>query len=427
MTSFSASHSQAQTQAHAQAPSAAQSLSDQFGGKVRFWTGAMPVEDAALQQLRNISELPILAGPVAVMPDVHMGKGATVGSVIPTLSAVVPSSVGVDIGCGMVAVRTGLHARDLPDSLAQVRAGIEAAVPVGFAYHAATLDVGRDGGAGAELQRRYDGLMAQFPSLSLFTGLGHFDAKRMTQQVGTLGGGNHFIEICLDEAQRVWLMLHSGSRNVGKTVGEAAMEAAKRHMADLDITLADRDLAWLDDGTLAFEQYTQALAWAQDYARLNRDVMLHFVIKALEAKLGRALAITDEAVNCHHNYLSKEEFGGKSVWVTRKGAVSARAGQLGIIPGSMGAKSFIVCGKGHEAAYCSCSHGAGRKMSRSAAKRYFTAEDLAEQTAGVECRKDADVVDEIPAAYKDIDEVMAAQSELVDIKHTLKQVLCVKG
>lgn len=405
----------------------AQQLKDFFGDKVRFWTGAMSVEDAAVKQLHNISQLPILAGHIAVMPDVHMGKGATVGSVIPTLAAVIPSAVGVDIGCGMIAVKTGLTAADLPDSLASMRAAIERSVPVGFAYHQNQLSIGHESAAAAELQRRYDMLMSGYHGLSLFTGLGHFDAQRMTQQVGTLGGGNHFIEVCLDESQNVWLMLHSGSRNVGKTIGEAAMEAAKAHVASLDITLADRDLAWLDDGTVAFEQYTQALSWAQDYARLNRDVMLHLVIKAVEKTLGRSLCITDEAVNCHHNYLSKEEFGGKSVWVTRKGAVSARAGQMGIIPGSMGAKSFIVCGKGHEAAYCSCSHGAGRKMSRSAAKRYFTMEDVAEQTAGVECRKDADVIDEIPGAYKDIDEVMAAQSDLVEIKHTLKQVLCVKG
>jgi len=398
-----------------------------FGDKVRLWTGSMQIEDAAVQQLQNIAELPILAGHIAVMPDVHMGKGATVGSVIPTTSAVIPSAVGVDIGCGMIAVRTGLRAHDLPESLAAVRSEIEASVPVGFAFHNRPLSIARDGGAAAVLQARYDALMGSFDTLSLFSGIGRFDRGRMTQQVGTLGGGNHFIEICLDEEQRVWLMLHSGSRNVGKTIGEAAMESAKKHMASLDLTLKDKDLAWLEDGTEAFAQYTTALSWAQDYARLNRDVMLHLVIQAVEKSLGRSLSITDEAVNCHHNYLSKEEFGGKSVWVTRKGAVSARAGQLGIIPGSMGAKSFIVCGKGHEAAYCSCSHGAGRKMSRTAAKRLFTTDDLAEQTAGVECRKDADVVDEIPAAYKDIDEVMAAQADLVEIKHTLKQVLCVKG
>jgi len=402
-------------------------LNQSFDNKVLFWTADMPVEDAALDQLRRLSELPILAGPIAVMPDVHMGKGATVGSVIPTLHAVIPSAVGVDIGCGMVAVQTGLHSRDLPDSLAALRVGIEKAVPVGFACHAQPLNIGADSAVASVLQQRYDQLMGSFGALALFTDLGYFDAKRMTQQVGTLGGGNHFIEVCLDEEQRVWLMLHSGSRNVGKTIGEAAMEAAKAHVAGLDITLADRDLAWLPDDSVAFAQYTHALAWAQDYARLNRDVMLHLVIRATESVLGRSLSITQEAVNCHHNYLSQESFGGRSVWVTRKGAVSARAGQLGIIPGSMGAKSFIVCGKGHEAAYCSCSHGAGRKMSRAAAKRYFTAEDLAQQTAGVECRKDDEVVDEIPGAYKDIDEVMAAQSDLVEVRHTLKQVLCVKG
>ena len=405
----------------------AQQLKALFGDKVRFWTGAMSVEEAAVKQLQNISELPILAGHIAVMPDVHMGKGATVGSVIPTLSAVIPSAVGVDIGCGMCAIRLNLKASDLPDSLAAMRSAIEAAVPVGFAYNAKELSIGHESAAAAVLQQRYAGLMKGFDDLALFTGIGHFDQMRMRMQINSLGGGNHFIEVCLDESQQVWLMLHSGSRNVGKTIGEAAMEAAKQHVASLDITLKDKDLAWLDDGTAAFEQYTQALSWAQDYARLNRDVMLHQVIKAVEKTLGRSLSITDEAVNAHHNYLSKEEFGGRSVWITRKGAVSARAGQLGIIPGSMGAKSFIVCGKGHEAAYCSCSHGAGRKMSRSAAKRQFTAEDLAAQTAGVECRKDDAVVDEIPASYKDIDEVMAAQSDLVDIKHTLKQVLCVKG
>jgi tRNA-splicing ligase RtcB len=284
----------------------AQELKALFGNNVRFWTGAMSVEDAAVKQLQNIAELPILAGHIAIMPDVHMGKGATVGSVIPTLSAVIPSAVGVDIGCGMLAVRTGLTASDLPDSLAPMRAAIEAAVPVGFAYHDDVLAIGHESAAAAVLQHRYDGLMAGFKDLSLFTGIGHFDEKRMYCQVATLGGGNHFCEICLDEFNNVWIMLHSGSRNVGKTIGEAAMEAAKQHVASLDITLKDRDLAWLDDGTVAFEQYTQALSWAQDYARLNRDVMLHLVIKAVEKTLGRSQNITDEAENCHHNYMAKE-------------------------------------------------------------------------------------------------------------------------
>lgn len=405
----------------------AQELKALFGNNVRFWTGTMSVEDAAVRQLQNIAELPILAGHIAVMPDVHMGMGATVGSVIPTISAVIPSAVGVDIGCGMVALRTGLRASDLPDSLAAMRMAIEAVIPVGFACHSAALNIGKESASAGVLQARYDVLMNGFKDLSMFANLGCFDAIRMSCQIGTLGGGNHFGEICLDETDNVWLMLHSGSRNVGKTIGEAAMEAAKKHVATLDVTLKDKDLAWLDDGTVAFAQYTDALSWAQNYARLNRDVMMHRMVQAVEKTLGRKLSITDEAINCHHNYLAKEEFGGKSVWITRKGAVSARKGQLGIIPGSMGAKSFIVCGKGHEAAYCSCSHGAGRKMSRTQAKKQFTEADLVSQTAGVECRKDAAVVDEIPGAYKDIDEVMAAQTELVDIVHTLKQVLCVKG
>lgn len=223
-------------------------------------------------------------------------------------------------------------------------------------------------------------------------------------------------------------MLHSGSRNVGKTIGEAAMEQARLHIRSLGIEKIDRDLAWLSEGTEAFDEYVEALHWAQEYAAINRDVMLVLVLNALRHALpDKTIWTVDEAVNCHHNYLSKESFGGKSLWITRKGAVSARKGQMGIIPGSMGAKSFIVCGKGHEAAYCSCSHGAGRRMSRGEAKRQYTLEDVAAQTAGVECRKDAGVIDEIPTAYKDIDAVMAAQADLVEIKHVLKQVLCVKG
>ena len=403
-------------------------LEAQFAGRIRFWTGDSDVDYDALAQLRNISNMPFLAGHIAVMPDVHLGKGATVGSVIPTVDAVIPAAVGVDIGCGMQALRTGLFAKDLPDSLREVRLQIERDVPVGFAYHSKALRLKQNGLVGMALQQRYDRSMAEFESLRIFKTIKHFDAKRMTQQVGTLGGGNHFIEICLDEQDRVWVMLHSGSRNAGKTVGEAAMEMAKSYVATLDVSLRDADLAWLADGTAEFAQYTEALSWAQNYARLNRDVMSLLVLEALKKALGGVdLRIEDEAINCHHNYLSKEEFGGRSVWVTRKGAVSARKGELGIIPGSMGAKSYIVCGKGHEDAYCSCSHGAGRKMSRSAAKRYFTTENVREQTAGVECRKDEGIIDEIPGAYKDIDEVMANQTDLVEIKHTLKQVLCIKG
>jgi tRNA-splicing ligase RtcB len=398
-----------------------------FGGRARFFTGAMEVEHEALAQLRNIASLPILGGHIAVMPDVHMGKGATVGSVIPTEAALIPAAIGVDIG-GMIAVRTALAAADLPESLAAVRSQIERDVPVGFEYHQSEVRLARHGATGAALARRRDSLLGRFASLAIMRRVGRFDEGRMIGQLSTLGGGNHFIELCLDEEQRVWIMLHSGSRNVGKTIGEAAVATAKAVAARESITLVDRDLAWLAEGTAEFDEYVEALHWAQEYASLNRDMMLQLVLAALAKALGRdAIRLTDEAINCHHNYAQKEAFGGKSVWITRKGAVSARSGQMGIIPGSMGARSYIVCGKGNEEAYCSCSHGAGRRMSRGAAKRAFSLDDLAQQTAGVECRKDAGVLDEIPGAYKDIDQVMLAQADLVEVRHTLKQIMCVKG
>lgn len=402
-------------------------LERQLAQKARFWTGQSEVENDALNQIRNIVSLPILAGPVAVMPDVHMGIGATVGSVIPTAKAIIPSAVGVDIGCGMQAVRLNLKASDLPDSLKVVRSQIERDIPVGFAYHSSAVRMNRHGLQGMQLQRRYDKLMAGFSGLTIMRRIKSFDEKRMTQQCGTLGGGNHFIELCLDDSGDVWLMLHSGSRNVGKTVGEAAMEMAKNYVSTLDVSLRDRDLAWLAEGTPEFDEYVSALCWAQDYARLNRDVMCMLALAAVSKSLGRELQVASEAINCHHNYAERYQMGNESVWLTRKGAVSARQGEIGIIPGSMGTRSYIVCGKGHEEAYCSCSHGAGRRMSRGKAKSFFTTEDLEAQTAGVECRKDNGVVDEIPGAYKDIDEVMANQSELVEVKHVLKQVLCVKG
>ena len=392
-----------------------------FDGKVKAWTGNMEIEAAAESQLANIADLPILAGHVAIMPDVHMGMGATVGSVIPTRGAVIPSAVGVDIGCGMIAVRTSLKATDLPDSLKSVRNQIERDVPVGFNFHT------RAHKAAEWLQQRAATHLESFGSLRIFDSIEGFNSTRMAAQIGTLGGGNHFIEICIDESQDVWVMLHSGSRNVGKTVGEAAMTKAKEYMATLDITLPDKHLSWLAEGTAEFDEYVQALGWSQEYAKINRDTMLDLVLQAMRTTITKPFELTSEAVNCHHNYLSKEFHNGTEMWITRKGAVSAQAGQLGIIPGSMGAKSYIVCGKGHTEAYCSCSHGAGRQMSRTAAKKYFTVDDLEKQTAGVECRKDNGVVDEIPGAYKNIDEVMAAQSDLIEVRHTLKQVLCVKG
>lgn len=394
---------------------------------VQAWTEGLEVEHQALAQIRNIAGLPIIAGHVAIMPDVHLGKGATVGSVIPTRGAIIPSAVGVDIGCGMCAVRLDLQARNLPDSLLALRSEIESVVPVGFSIHQKELNPSQGGPHGVALKLRMDALYARFEQLDMLTVLGRLDARRIWKQMGTLGGGNHFIEVCLDESDAVWVMLHSGSRNIGKTIGEAAISIARELAQRAGVFLPDKDLAWLDEGTVEFNQYVQALAWAQDYAALNRDLMLDSTLQAIERGLQLRIDRTKEAINCHHNYATVEEHFDSKVWITRKGAVSAREGQLGIIPGSMGAKSFIVRGKGNPLSYCSCSHGAGRRHSRGMAKRLFNLEDLAAQTQGVECRKDQGVLDEIPGAYKDIDAVMAAQSDLVSVEHTLKQVMCIKG
>jgi len=392
---------------------------------VKMWVGDMEVEQAAIQQITNISTLPILAGHIAVMPDVHMGKGATVGSVIPTRSAIIPAAVGVDIGCGMCAVMTNLTADDLPDSLFALRNQIERDVPVGFNEHKAGIP-SVSGPYADILRKNLKKTMERYDHLALKAKLGRADENRIGRQIGTLGGGNHFIEICLDLDNRVWVMLHSGSRGIGNQIGTVAINLAKDQAKVRAWGMADEDLAWLDEGTAEFDAYIEAMHWAQDYARFNRDTMMNLVLAALKTRFSKMKTI-GEVVNCHHNFTSWEEHNEQGMWVTRKGAVSAKTGELGIIPGSMGAKSFIVRGKGNKEAYCSCSHGAGRKMSRNQAKKLFTSLDLAEQTAGVECRKDADVIDEIPGAYKDIDQVMAAQADLVDIVHTLKQILCVKG
>jgi tRNA-splicing ligase RtcB len=394
---------------------------------LKAWTSGVDVDAETLQQLGNISALPILAGHVAVMPDVHLGKGATVGSVIPTKGAIIPAAVGVDIGCGMCAVRTGIAADQLPDSLRHLRSRIEARVPVGFSMHDRPLSLAGDGPQGRTLASRGRELARRYEKLAIMEAIGKYDHKRTFHQLGTLGGGNHFIELCIDESNGVWVMLHSGSRNIGKTIGETAIHMAREIAEREDRKLRDRDLAWLDEGTRAFDMYVEALQWAQDYAAHNRALMMHQVLLALREELQREVATFETAVQCHHNYASIEEHFGQRIWVTRKGAVSARRGELGIIPGSMGAKSFIVRGKGHPDSYCSCSHGAGRRLSRGAAKRRYTVADLKAQTAGVECRKDAGVLDEIPAAYKDIEAVMAAQSDLVEVVHTLKQVMCIKG
>jgi len=363
-------------------------------------------------------------GHVAAMPDVHAGIGATVGSVIPTKGAIIPAAVGVDIGCGMNAVRTSLKAQDLPDNLHRIRSSIEQRVPVGFSQHEASKVKGSQHARNARiLDQRLDDIVAKHPGLMKMQ-------KRFAQtwicQLGTLGGGNHFIELCIDEAQHVWVMLHSGSRGVGNVMGRYFIEAAKKDMRVHWVNLPDRDLSYFREGTQWFDDYVEAVEWAQDYALLNRAEMMRLVLDVLKDELPR-FRLESEAINCHHNYVAQEHHFGENLFVTRKGAISARAGQLGIIPGSMGAKSYIVRGLGNAESLCSCSHGAGRRMSRSAAKRQFSRADLEDQTRGIECRKDGGVIDEIPGAYKDIDVVMANQQDLVEVAHTLKQVVCIKG
>lgn len=391
---------------------------------IKMWTKDVPVEDQARAQLLNIANMPFIHKHIAVMPDVHWGMGATVGSVIATKGAVIPAAVGVDIGCGMIAMRTSLTASDLPDSLAAIRSDIERAVPHGF-----VTTPGRALKGAFEimpnsvvtrwnsLNQRYFDIVAKHPEV---------EHKKPGEQLGTLGGGNHFIEICLDEEQRVWVMLHSGSRGVGNIIGTHFINLAKKDMKVHFINLPDENLSYLSEGTKHYDDYIEAMTWAQDYAIENRLSMMDAVLAVLRKHL-KSFTLEKEAINCHHNYCTKENHYGENVLVTRKGAVRAREGDLGIIPGSMGAKSYIVRGKGNKEAFCSCSHGAGRKMSRNEAKKTFSLEDHKLATAGIECRKDSEVIDETPGAYKDIDAVMSSQADLVDVVHTLKQVLCVKG
>jgi tRNA-splicing ligase RtcB len=382
------------------------------------------VEPDALRQLVNVSRLPIVHGHVAAMPDVHLGIGATVGSVIPTRKAIIPAAVGVDIGCGMNAVRLSLTAEDLPESLARVRGAIEAAVPVGFAQHREPKMTGPERRREARLLgKRLAAIADRHPAVRKMQK--KFDETWLCQ-LGSLGGGNHFIELCLDESRRLWVMLHSGSRGVGNALGRYFIAAAKKDVQRHHRYLPDRDLAYVTEGSELFDDYVAAVRWAQEYALVNRREMMRLILEALERHLPPFEA-TGEAINCQHNYVAEETHFGERVYVTRKGAISARAGELGIIPGSMGARSYIVRGLGNPESLCSCAHGAGRRMSRTEARRRFRREDLEAQTAGVECRKDGGVLDEIPGAYKDIDEVMANQSDLCEVVHTLKQVVCVKG
>jgi tRNA-splicing ligase RtcB len=360
------------------------------------------------------------------MPDVHWGIGATVGSVIPTKGAIIPAAVGVDIGCGMMAVETTLNARDLPDNLKKIREAIENAVPHGRTNNGGRGDRGawhdipeRNAEIWALLKPAYDVILEKHPHLNRGNDVNH---------LGTLGTGNHFIEVCLDEAENVWIMLHSGSRGVGNRIGTYFIDLAKRDMKRFFINLPDQDLAYFPERTEHFDDYVEAVGWAQDYARWNRHLMMEGIVAALRSS-GELppFEARAEAINCHHNYVAREKHYGENVLVTRKGAVRAASGDMGIIPGSMGARSYIVRGRGNPESFNSCSHGAGRAMSRNEAKRRFTVEDHIRMTEGVECRKDADVIDETPAAYKPIDDVMAAQADLVEIVHTLRQVVCVKG
>ncbi len=402
-------------------------LKGEKGVPVKAWVRGVPLEEQAKQQLLNVAQLPFVFKWVAAMPDVHWGIGATVGSVIPTKGAIIPAAVGVDIGCGMMAVQTDLNARDLPDNLHAIRTAIEEAVPHGRTHHGGKGDVGawqaipeRNLGAWcASLKDRYEEILAKHPKL---------DRGNHSNHLGTLGTGNHFIEVCLDEAEIVWFMLHSGSRGVGNRMGSYFIELAKKDMQKFYLNLPDKDLAYFPEHTEHFGDYVEAVEWAQDFARTNRDLMMQQIIDAVrESGEVRPFKAHVQAINCHHNYVARERHYGQNVLVTRKGAVRAQVGDMGIIPGSMGTKSYIVRGKGNPESFMSCSHGAGRAMSRGEAKRRFTLEDHLRMTEGVECRKDADVIDETPAAYKSIDAVMAAQTDLVEVVHTLRQVVCVKG
>lgn len=399
-------------------------LIETAGVPIKAWTRGVGVEDGARKQLENVARLPIVFHHVAVMPDVHFGIGATVGSVVPTEQAIIPAAVGVDIGCGMVALETDLDAKLLPDSLKSLRHAIEKAVPHGRTANGGRGDRGawhnvpkHTASAWKSLEDDYKTIIAKHPRIGQGNDINH---------LGTLGGGNHFVEVCLDENDKVWFMLHSGSRGVGNRIGTYFIALAKEDMRRHVKNLPDSDLAYLREGTDHFTDYVEAVTWAQRFAMTNRQLMMDAVVNAAKKELP-PFSLGEHAVNCHHNYVEREHHFGKDVFVTRKGAVRARLGDLGIIPGSMGAKSFIVRGKGNPDSFMSCSHGAGRVMSRGEAKRRFSVEDHVKATEGIECKKDASVIDETPMAYKDIDKVMEAQSDLVEVVHQLRQVVCVKG
>ena len=403
-----------------------QLLESTRGVPIKAWIRGVPLEPEAELQLRNVASLPIVFKWVAAMPDVHWGMGATIGSVIPTKAAIIPAAVGADIGCGMMAVQTTLNARELPDSLRRIRSTIEQAVPHGRTNNGQKQDRGAWWNIPqhhlkewARLKPTYDEILIKHPKLNRGNDVNH---------LGTLGTGNHFIEVCLDANESVWLMLHSGSRGVGNRIGTYFIELAKRDMRKWMRNLPDVNLSYLKEGTQSFDDYVQAVQWAQDFAMTNRRLMMENLVQSIrESAEVPPFETTQKVVNCHHNYVTVESHYGHEVWVTRKGAVRAQMGDLGIIPGSMGACSYIVRGKGNPESFKSCSHGAGRAMSRGKAKRRFSIADHEEATKGIECRKDKHVLDETPGAYKPIDDVMKAQQDLVEIVHTLRQVVCIKG
>jgi tRNA-splicing ligase RtcB (3'-phosphate/5'-hydroxy nucleic acid ligase) len=390
---------------------------------LKIWDDGVIMEPQVITQMINTCMLPCIRG-AALMPDGHFGRGAAIGAVTATIKAIVPAITGVDIGCGMIAVRTSLTTSMLPDNANKLLEDhIEAAVPVGSG------EKGKDTGKWKKVPKYVENAWAQLlPGYEqVVRRHGRSEMAPAQAQLGTLGGGNHFIEICLDENQNVWIMLHSGSRGIGNKIGTHFIDVAKKDMEQVDISLPNKDLSYLREGTEHFDEYVRAVIWCQEYARINRELMLRTVMDAIRKSGLPRFTLEEEAVNCHHNYVQLEDHFGERVWITRKGAVSAREGELGIIPGSMGDKSYIVRGKGNPNSFNSCSHGAGRCLPRGEAKRTITIERHKERTRGVACRVDKDVVDESPDAYKPIDDVMAAQSDLVDIVHTLKQITCIKG
>ncbi|WP_414659410.1 RtcB family protein [Acinetobacter courvalinii] len=389
-----------------------------YGVPVKIFTN--DIDSESIEQLKKMAQLQFVYSHIAVMPDVHVGKDATVGSVIPTKNAIIPAAVGVDIGCGMNAIKLNLKASQLPDNLAPLHHAIERKVPVGFELH---KQVKAKASSIIPLEKRLQPIIKKHPGLVRM--LRKFDAT-WQKQLGTLGGGNHFIELCLDENQEVWVMLHSGSRGLGNVIGTYFIELAKKEAQHRFGHVPDKDLSYFAEGSNSFNDYVEAVEWAQQYAFENRREMMRLILEAIRPLLP-PFQMTKEAINCHHNYVSRENHDGEDLLITRKGAIRAGLDELGIIPGSMGARSYIVKGKANPESFCSCSHGAGRKMSRNKAKLLFSQDDLIQQTQGIECRKDSGVIDEIPGAYKDIDQVMANQSDLIEVVHTLKQILCIKG